>query len=357
MKRPGCITPAGLLVAAMALLAVALVGLASGGQMFSPGPLSGASRTGVVLGGISSHSELRIDCTACHEAPWSARTMADRCLDCHTDIQVQVGDPGRLHGQVDIQRCRDCHTEHRGLQAPLTRAKELVVDHELLAFSRAVHQTTAEGRPFACVDCHTESLARFDPGTCETCHRSYQAEFAGAHVREFGGDCRACHDGTDTFSDTRFYHNRTTFPLTGQHTVVPCAQCHTGVRDLAGFQQAPATCAGCHAVDDVHLELFGTDCAVCHNTANWNDVTFTHSFPLDHGGGGTIPCTVCHTAPDAYKTYTCYGCHDQALMERVHPGVANLADCVRCHPSGQNFMMSSVLPSDRARARRPRGVT
>ncbi|MHB0876081.1 MAG: hypothetical protein ACYC5O_08560 [Anaerolineae bacterium] len=471
MKLPGFITPLGLVLAALALVAVGVVLVAGGAQIISPGPLSAANPTGAVLGGVRAHAELRGNCEACHTAPWASLSMADRCLACHADIRPELADLTTLHGMLRAANCRDCHTEHGGPQASLTKVQSLVVAHDEFGFNLSRHQTTPEGQPFRCTDCHTERLTHLDQATCGACHRAQKPDFLETHLLQFGTDCLACHDGADRFSEDRFDHNLLAYPLLGKHADVPCADCHTDVRDLPGFTRAstacvscheaankhppsfgtdcalchntegwpteifdhdlssftltgahvnvactqchvnntfrgtpqdcaschieddahslmlgtdcarchtttdwkqaafehgqthfqlagkhlqvpctdchvnnifagtPITCVGCHAQDDVHSGSFGSDCALCHGTDTWNREPFQHTFPLDHGGGGAIPCTTCHTVPGNYQAYTCFNCHAPADIERLHSFAVmmgtDIGDCVRCHPTGR----------------------
>ncbi len=113
-----------------------------------------------------------------------------------------------------------------------------------------------------------------------------------------------------------------------------CARCHTN----ADFKNTPQACVACHAEPAVHRGQFGTNCAQCHNTNTWQGATFNHRFPLNHGGRGTIACTTCHTTAGNYHVYTCYACHNQSEIEKKHreKGIPNFANCVQCHPTGQN---------------------
>jgi len=308
LERLGFLTPFGLVVGALALLAVAGVGLATSGQIFSPGPLSTANPTGVVLGGVRSHAELQTQCAACHPAPWSVQRTADRCLTCHTSVRAQLTDPATLHGSLAAQRCRDCHTEHNGPKASLIRVKSLVVNHDRFGFSLAVHQTTAQARPFNCADCHTQSLARFDAGKCESCHANDQPEVTFTHIGQFGRDCRACHDGVDRYGKNRFDHGQTTYPLTGKHVGVPCVQCHAKVVDPAGFKNAPSDCSSCHRKVEPHRGAYGADCARCHTADDWKKSTFNHNQPV-------------------FKAQACVDCH---LQDDTHH-LARGADCGQCH--------------------------
>lgn len=328
------------LAAVLALTIVALLWITTNGRMFSPGGLSAA--TGTPLGGVTSHARLAGDCAACHVAPWSRETMDGRCLACHSDVHAELDDTTSLHGSLSAaEQCRACHTEHHGPDGELTRFDATSLDHEQLGFSLATHQTTAAGAAFVCTDCHAARSFAFEAARCETCHREYQPAFIDEHVALWSSECRSCHDGTGA-DGSGFDHGRTSFPLTGAHSVVECAGCHKGARSAAALAETPTTCIGCHREDDTHLGAMGADCAACHSTAAWDDVSFDHRFPLDHGESGVSECIVCHQdAPESYERYTCYSCHEHtpARIQREHDeeGIsrAKLPDCVSCHPTGR----------------------
>jgi hypothetical protein len=103
------------------------------------------------------------------------------------------------------------------------------------------------------------------------------------------------------------------------------------------FQGTPTQCMACHADPVYHQGLFGTACASCHTTSVWTPAKFNgaHAFPVSHGGannGGANTCRNCHLSN--LNSYTCYSCHPQAQIASSHQGIANLNDCVRCHPTG-----------------------
>ncbi len=331
-----------LLVMAATLAGVALAAGLGGGAMFSPGQLHAGDSTVTTLGGVTSHAALGHDCAACHAAPWSTVRMADRCLACHEDTRAELGDSTALHGALDDPRnCLACHDEHLGATARLTRFTGFTVAHGQLGFPLDAHQTTAGGRPFGCGDCHGGDSFRLEPARCESCHREYQPAFVTAHLRDWGTDCRSCHDGTDRFSRGRFSHDTTGLRLDGAHSKAACADCHTGVTTLPGFARAPSDCAGCHARDDEHRGEFGRDCGACHDTRSWEGARIRHDvFPINHGSRRPSPCSTCHENRANYKQYTCYGCHEHSRdrVIRQHRGevrTTNLDNCIRCHEGGR----------------------
>ena len=122
-------------IAVLLTAAILTAGFVLGGaRMFSPGALSARSRPGITLGGVHSHAELAGNCAACHVAPWSSDTMANRCLNCHTDVREQIDGHHPLHGSFsEGMRCRTCHSEHKGPHALSTNLAGF--DHDMAAFT------------------------------------------------------------------------------------------------------------------------------------------------------------------------------------------------------------------------------
>ena len=325
VRRLGCISVAGLLAVLVTLLLTTGFILLGGGSIFSPGPLN-AQAGEEALRGVHSHAETGGRCEACHTAPWSSDTLADRCLDCHTSVAAELTDASTLHGALEVERsargCRLCHTEHRGPTTALTEVDPATFPHAVTGYVLTGHRTQGAGQPFTCADCHPASLARFDATTCDTCHRQADATYMQAHTSAFGAECLVCHDGGDRYSRRTFDHGRA-FPLTGKHTRAACAACHVGARSPADLKATPQTCVGCHAKDDQHKGAFGTACGACHKTDAWQGATFDHgksAFPLT-GKHIQVDCARCHIN-NVYKAtpQTCVGCHAKTTSTKARSG-------------------------------------
>lgn len=135
-----------------------------------------------------------------------------------------------------------------------------------------------------------------------------------APPHEAGTRCAACH-GTASWSEVRFNHARTGWPLTGRHERVGCKACH--VTDFTA--PVPRTCAGCHR--DVHAGELGARCEGCHEAVDWRsrfdvEVHRRTNFPL-LGSHAAIPCVECHLEARerrfARATVDCAGCHQGAV--------------------------------------------
>jgi hypothetical protein len=274
-----------------------------------------------------------------HQQTIDGRDFA--CADCHTALTA-VPRPANAYA-FDNATCIDCHTSY---QAGFVVAH--VADFGIAClnchdgvdrYSGFDHNTLAvplEGRhaEASCASCHgaVRDVNGFSglAATCVGCHQD-----ADIHQGAYGSDCAGCHTPV-AWAQVTFDHNQTGFPLTGAHLNTACAGCHANQR----FAGTPSTCVACHAEPQVHLGQFGTDCTSCHSTSTWEGAVFNHTFPLTHGGEGTIPCATCHANPQQYTVYTCYNCHahPQAATQALHQheGIGgNIDDCARCHATGQ----------------------
>lgn len=302
--------------------------------MFSPGALN--SKSGTVLGGVSSHAEIAGKCHTCHPSPWDADTMDDRCLACHLDVAAEMLDPESAHGrmmQIDPQaKCRTCHPEHNGRDSLLTVIEGWQFPHEVSRFSLRGHQLTAEREAFLCADCHGEDVTRFDVPTCLMCHANMDTAYMIEHHATFGGNCLECHDGVDRFGND-FDHNRFAFKLIGKHATLRCSQCHMGATTVSALQTINQDCFSCHAKDDPHQGTLGKDCASCHSPEGWTPSNFDHDRSIFHltGAHVQVKCDACHVNGVFKGTpMDCFSCHKQ---DDTHMGQLGTT-CERCHTTG-----------------------
>ena len=93
-KRPGFVSATGIVVAVVLLWASWRWTVVSGPRCSAPEPLNADAPAAAGRWAASPATRSSADdCGACHPAPWSSQTMADRCLDCHTG--VGAADHGR----------------------------------------------------------------------------------------------------------------------------------------------------------------------------------------------------------------------------------------------------------------------
>lgn len=276
---------------------------------------------------------------AAHQTTAAGRPFA--CADCHPGL-AETPHPSGAYG-FNASLCRDCHADY---QADFVTRHVADVGADCQAchdgvdrYSGFDHQTLKlplDGKHAAatCASCHGQAR---DPAaftgldaTCISCHQADDV-----HNGAYGSDCASCHSAAG-WQPATFDHSRSAFPLTGAHLTADCTSCHGNHI----YRGTPTNCVDCHAEPQAHLGQFGTDCNACHSTSRWTPAFFEHSaFPINHGTRGTNACTTCHTMPNNYKTYTCYGCHahTEANVIAEHRGenLASLNDCVRCHSGGR----------------------
>lgn len=262
-------------------------------------------------------------CEDCH-AGGQFQGISQECVACHSEPASHQG----LFGTD----CAQCHSEE-GWQ-PATLEGSAFNHNRDTRFSLVNHVVNYDDTEFSCRTCHiNEGDFSFADNQCTDCHSTADPDFMVQHIAQFGEDCLACHDGTGEMAN--FDHN-SIWPLDGKHAAIECTACHVN----RVFKGTPTECVDCHQEPAIHAGLFGTDCAKCHTAQAWQPARLSeHSFPLNHGGRGEIPCETCHVSK--YTEYTCYNCHehDKAKVEREHreEGIspAELANCVECHPTGR----------------------
>lgn len=268
-----------------------------------------------------AHKETR--CESCHVGGAFAYTPQE-CVSCHAE-------PER-HQAMFGSDCISCHTTTSWLPASF---EDKPFDHEQSTrFSLTQHVTNFDGAEFSCTTCHTnpEPLQVTD-ASCQTCHETAVPDFMSNHVNLFGAACQDCHDGLDSMAT---FDHADVWALAGQHAVIECTACHAD----QVFQGTPQECVACHAEPEIHLGIFGTDCANCHTANAWLPAQLRqHNFPLDHGDQGTLECTACHTST-SYTNYDCTTCHehDVAIVQKEHDELnitqTELFACAVCHPTG-----------------------
>ncbi|MDD3080002.1 MAG: hypothetical protein PHH37_13005 [Paludibacter sp.] len=158
------------------------------------------------------------------------------------------------------------------------------------------------------------------------------------HGNKLKTECSVCHttNGWNVIKPNGFNHNKTHFPLKGQHRMVDCRKCHSSLK----FEEAKTECVSCHT--DVHEQTLGDDCARCHNTNSWivTNVRQIHrqkGFPL-MGAHATAECSYCHTTASKLRfdniRSDCYACHQYEYESTTNPNHAAMSfdtDCARCH--------------------------
>ncbi len=241
------------------------------------------------------------DCAKCHETTGGAPKFDH---NVHTDFK-QEG----VHARIECERCHFLVEPAKGSK-PIAlpsndengpkASKEEDARQPVLPGSDASTQKVAVAPPGAPLDL----LFRVAGKECDTCHPD-------PHQVRSKLECDSCHGFEQWAAPPRNgYHESAGFSLTGAHTIVACATCHTGAGSMRGKGQR---CGTCHAQDDIHAGSFGSECGSCHLQDGWVPTTFTHTdtgYVLE-GMHRSLECRQCHLAGNYFlgKNPRCYNCH------------------------------------------------
>jgi hypothetical protein len=265
-------------------------------------------------------------CASCHVGSNYAGTLPTTCDGSGCHLATWQGTTAPPHQTVSATftafasaNCSTCHTTSVAAFATATW------DHGTTGFALTGAHLTG-----TCVSCHVGNNYALPATTCYTCHTAdwnSTATLGGAvpnHITAgFPQDCTVCHSTTNWTTST-FNHATTAFPLTGFHTTVACALCHTAANGNYG-PTVPTLCSGCHMTDYNSTQTLGgsvpnhvaaaypTTCDQCHTTTSWLGATFNHAatgFALT-GMHATIACNLCHLAAlgSTAPPIDCYSCH------------------------------------------------
>ena len=285
----------------------------------------------------NAHADPPRVCTDCHINN-NYNLTSTACVSCHLNDYNTATTPIN-HTQLGFPTtCESCHDTILWTDGKF--------DHSTTGFPLTNAHTVP---PRVCADCHINNNYNLTSANtaCVSCHlNDYNTATTPVnHIQAgFPTTCQLCHD-TILWTDGKFDHSTTAFPLTGAHTTVPCANCHVN----GNYTTLPTTCYGCHATDynsttnPIHSAaptIFTTNCTTCHTTTAWTGATFSHTWwSINHGNAGGV-CATCHTNPNDYTVFSCTNgsCHPAAQTNSNHSGIKgyvyNSVNCYQCHMNG-----------------------
>ena len=275
-------------------------------------------------------------CATCHTKGYAVGQTSAVCSSCHLTNYNSTTTPNHTTNKFPTT-CDQCHNTTAWVPS--------IFNHATTPFPLTGYHTSV-----ACAACHTKGyVVGQTTNTCYSCHTANYTSAANHVAQSYPTDCTLCHSTTN-FTTSTFNHATTPFPLTGFHTTVLCATCHT-----KGFAvgQTSSLCSACHialynsTTNPVHSAAkFPTTCDQCHSTTNWTSSTYNHDalyFPINsgrHNGAWTL-CSDCHNNATNYAVFTCIACHQHSSQSSVnsnHGGVKGYTytatSCYSCHPKG-----------------------
>jgi len=274
-----------------------------------------------------TNGHANLQCTQCHVNN-NYNLTSGACNLCHMPDYNGTNNPNHVQAGFPVD-CSICHSTVSWLTATF--------NHNNTGFPLTGFHVSVP-----CAQCHVNGNYNLTNPACSACHMpDYNSTNNPPHAAVgFPNTCEVCHNTTSWLQAT-FNHNLTTFPLTGFHVTVPCAQCHVN----NNYTTLPTACYGCHQADyqgtnnPNHIAAgFPTTCQTCHSTTSWLGAVFNHTwFPTNHGGANGV-CSTCHTNPNDYTVFSCTNCHSKNQTDSNHQGVRNYVynsiNCYQCHPTG-----------------------
>ncbi|MCB9645439.1 MAG: hypothetical protein H6730_02385 [Deltaproteobacteria bacterium] len=219
-------------------------------------------------------------------------------------------------------RCRDCHfDEHRGqLDLACDKCHDAEAFKPAKGFDHAKTDYALKGlhRKVACDKCHatevdgrtpsgafpapvSREFARYSPvehERCTDCH-------ADPHDGRFGKRCEKCHSEVgwgviqSKAKGNRAFHDKTRYPLEGEHEDVACEACHLPLgKTRQVFKGLPFDrCDRCHL--DAHQGQVKGDCADCHDLngfvpARYDEEAHARAALALEGAHRAVACQRCH---------------------------------------------------------------
>lgn len=227
-------------------------------------------------------------CVGCHAPHGSPLVAKDKCLGCHTKVQLKPPP-----GNVQHATCASCHKPHTLAKLAVDRCTGCHADKATIAQSWPLGSAHRD----ACNKCHTPHDVR-EKAACGTCHEKQQASLAGGKH-----ECRSCHA----------VHK--TPPTEKKGWWGQCANCHaTQVKEVASSKKHDR-CSSCHQPHKFQKP----DCKSCHATAAGQGL---------HAKKGHADCGKCHQTHTASipTRNECFACHTDKTAHNPEMKV-----CTACH--------------------------
>ncbi len=255
----------------------------------------------------------KVECEACHDP----RLISDPV------VAARLAKPTKTETYLGLStRCAACHfDEHRGQEGDdCKRCHDTAGWKPANGFDHAKTKFALRGAHAAveCAKCHrteddtstltttfpapvARTFARYAPVAHEACTDCHQ----DPHRGRLGVDCTSCHDEEDWKKVDReaisapTFHDRTRYPLTGEHRKVACKACHLPLGSSKEVYRGLAfdRCDACHL--DAHGGQVGTECEKCHDVRGFTPPLFDARAHQDtryrlEGAHLAVACLRCH---------------------------------------------------------------
>ena len=252
-----------------------------------------------------SEDHLLLDHAQCR-FPLLGRHQAVQCAQCHEDGQYKFDELNCSSCHEDphegqfAQSCESCHTADGWVGGHLT------FDHQ----RDSSYPLTGGHLSVSCTECHQDGKFALSDSSCIACHED-------PHEGQFAQSCESCHTADGWVGGhLTFNHQRdSSYPLTGGHLGVSCAECHQDGK----FSLSDSSCIACH--ENPHDQAVSEDCAKCHDTGPWK----TSWQRLGNHDDTQFPLDLMH------QSAQCTACHEPGTLKTLG------TECATCHSDVQDF--------------------
>jgi hypothetical protein len=211
--------------------------------------------------------------------------------------------------------------------------KKVQFDHKSTNF-----ELMGQHKAIDCRSCHVTLEFSKVKSDCISCHTDL-------HQGTVGKDCAKCHTPKSWMvEDINGLHQKSRFPLVGNHLIADCQQCHPRYVDLY-FEPLNIDCYACHLTDynstqnPNHASAgFSTQCQDCHDlsSSSWATVNVVHDFFPLVGGHAISDCFQCHQQGGNFSGLSpdCITCHQDdynSVQDPNHIAGNFPTNCTVCH--------------------------
>ena len=213
---------------------------------------------------------------------------------------VEPGKLSKFHANLE-NNCSECHAPNRGVVR-----EQCITCHAAQTEILKKQNTSFHGSVASCTGCHFEHQGR-DASITKMDH---------THLALVGA--KMLKGSSLEIAKTKF-------------DIAPLVQ---AIRKEYHGNEAVVdktlNCVSCHANQDRHRSLFGSDCSTCHDTIKWTIESYRHPLPTSRD------CSQCHQAPPSH-----YMMHFQMISRKVASdgaapnsgccSTAQVSQCYLCH--------------------------
>lgn len=213
---------------------------------------------------------------------------------------VQPGKLSKVHAHLE-NNCNECHAPYKGVVR-----EQCVTCHAAQTEILKKQNTSFHSSATSCTGCHFEHQGE-DASITKMDH-THLALVASEMLRKGAFNKENAKLGIESIPQ----------------------KARKGYHGIDTELEKTLNCVSCHANQDRHRSLFGSDCSSCHDTIKWSISSFRHPLPTSRD------CSQCHQAPPSH-----YMMHFEMISKKVattgadqHSGCCRsvkVNQCYACH--------------------------